>query len=49
MADSLRCEELAPKLWPAFERLFGANGACGGCVETKAPSPCIRDGGSRRV
>jgi GNAT superfamily N-acetyltransferase len=31
MADSLRCAELSPKLWPAFERLFGANGACGGC------------------
>lgn len=23
--------ELAPELWPAFERLFGERGACGGC------------------
>jgi predicted GNAT family acetyltransferase len=24
-------EELTPELWPALERLFGRNGACGGC------------------
>jgi len=23
--------ELVPELWPALERLFGKNGACGGC------------------
>jgi len=23
--------ELVPELWPAFERLFGERGACGGC------------------
>jgi GNAT superfamily N-acetyltransferase len=23
--------ELTPDLWPALEKLFGANGACGGC------------------
>lgn len=27
----LTCKELAPKLWRDFEKLFGANGACGGC------------------
>ena len=26
-----RYEELSPELWPAFERLFGKSGACGGC------------------
>lgn len=24
-------EDLSPALWPAVERLFGGNGACGGC------------------
>jgi len=24
-------KELTPELWPAFEELFGKNGACGGC------------------
>ena len=32
---TLRCAitvlELTPDLWPALERLFGPNGACGGC------------------
>src|SRR5574341_208588 len=23
--------DLSPRLWPALERLFGKNGACGGC------------------
>jgi len=23
--------EITPELWPDFEKLFGANGACGGC------------------
>jgi GNAT superfamily N-acetyltransferase len=27
----LRTEELGPAHWPHVERLFGANGACGGC------------------
>ncbi len=27
----LRIQELTPDLWPAFEKLFGSNGACGGC------------------
>jgi len=31
MAESIRFEELLPSLWPAVERLFGPNGACGGC------------------
>jgi GNAT superfamily N-acetyltransferase len=26
-----RTEDLSPALWPAIERLFGGNGACGGC------------------
>src|SRR5205085_11665877 len=26
-----RVEELTPELWPEFEKLFGANGACAGC------------------
>jgi len=26
-----RVEPLTPELWPAFERLFGRNGACMGC------------------
>jgi len=29
--EDLRFEELRPDLWPAVERLFGPNGACGGC------------------
>jgi GNAT superfamily N-acetyltransferase len=28
---SITIRELTPALWPALERLFGANGACGGC------------------
>jgi GNAT superfamily N-acetyltransferase len=28
---SLETRELTPELWPAFEELFGKNGACGGC------------------
>jgi hypothetical protein len=33
MPDSLQIHtvELAPELWPQVERLFGKNGACGGC------------------
>ena len=31
MARPLRTVDLTPALWPALERLFGANGACGGC------------------
>jgi len=31
VADNIRFEELRPNLWPAVERLFGPNGACGGC------------------
>ena len=27
----LRTVELAPELWPAFERLLGSRGGCGGC------------------
>lgn len=27
----LRIKDLTPELWPAFEELFGGNGACGGC------------------
>jgi GNAT superfamily N-acetyltransferase len=27
----VRTEEVSSKHWPALERLFGANGACGGC------------------
>lgn len=27
----LTLKELEPTDWPAFERLFGSNGACGGC------------------
>jgi GNAT superfamily N-acetyltransferase len=27
----LRIEPLTPELWPAFEDLFGENGACNGC------------------
>ena len=27
----LRFEALSPATWPAFEALFGENGACGGC------------------
>ncbi|HKZ93887.1 MAG TPA: GNAT family N-acetyltransferase [Candidatus Bathyarchaeia archaeon] len=29
--EKIRFQELRPDLWPAFERLFGPNGACGGC------------------
>jgi GNAT superfamily N-acetyltransferase len=25
------CKEISPRSWPDFERLFGENGACGGC------------------
>jgi len=31
VAEDIRFEELRPDLWPAVERLFGPNGACGGC------------------
>lgn len=31
MSEGLRCVELTPDLWPALERLFGPQGACGGC------------------
>ncbi len=31
MAQDLDIKELTPELWPAFEKLFGANGACAGC------------------
>jgi len=31
LAEKIRFEELRPDLWPAIERLFGPNGACGGC------------------
>jgi GNAT superfamily N-acetyltransferase len=27
----IEIRELTPALWPEFERLFGKNGACGGC------------------
>jgi GNAT superfamily N-acetyltransferase len=30
-ATLLRISPLAPSRWPDLERLFGANGACGGC------------------
>ena len=28
---TITCKRLTPALWPAVEKLFGANGACGGC------------------
>ncbi len=28
---NLTIRQLTPELWPAFEDLFGENGACGGC------------------
>jgi GNAT superfamily N-acetyltransferase len=28
---AMEVRELTPDLWPALERLFGPNGACGGC------------------
>lgn len=31
VAGDVRYEELRPGLWSAVERLFGPNGACGGC------------------
>lgn len=31
MSASFATRDLAPALWPAFERLFGKDGACGGC------------------
>jgi len=31
LAENILFEELRPSLWPAIERLFGPNGACGGC------------------
>jgi len=31
VSENIRFEELRPDLWPAVERLFGPNGACGGC------------------
>ena len=30
-SGSLEIRELTPELWPAFEKLFGPNGACAGC------------------
>lgn len=30
-APALEIRDLTPQLWPAFERLFGPNGACAGC------------------
>jgi hypothetical protein len=30
-APKLVVQELTPAVWPALERLFGPNGACGGC------------------
>ena len=30
-AKHIETRELSPELWPAFEKLFGANGACAGC------------------
>ena len=30
-APALEIRELTPELWPAFEKLFGPNGACAGC------------------
>ncbi len=30
-APHIELRELSPELWPAFEKLFGANGACAGC------------------
>lgn len=30
-ATRIDIRELTPDLWPAFEKLFGANGACAGC------------------
>ncbi len=29
--NELTTRDLTPDLWPALERLFGKNGACGGC------------------
>jgi GNAT superfamily N-acetyltransferase len=29
--NAVEVRELTPDLWPALERLFGPNGACGGC------------------
>lgn len=31
MKRKVETRELSPELWPEFEKLFGANGACGGC------------------
>jgi len=31
MPKRIKCVELTPDLWPDLERLFGPNGACGGC------------------
>ena len=28
---SFTTKELTPELWPQLEKLFGPNGACGGC------------------
>jgi hypothetical protein len=30
-ADALTIVPLTPRRWPAFEKLFGPRGACGGC------------------
>ncbi|MEZ5357360.1 MAG: GNAT family N-acetyltransferase [Candidatus Zixiibacteriota bacterium] len=29
--STIKCKEITPELWGAFEKLFGDNGACGGC------------------
>jgi len=31
MSQPVITRELMPELWPAFEKLFGRNGACAGC------------------
>lgn len=31
MSTPIETRELTPDMWPMLERLFGANGACGGC------------------
>lgn len=30
-SPKITCRELGPELWPALEKLFSPNGACGGC------------------
>jgi predicted GNAT family acetyltransferase len=31
LVENIETKDLTPELWPAFEKLFGKNGACGGC------------------